>query len=193
MIPVDTPGDVGEVLRLLRQLHGMTQSDVDARSGVCFTRIPRYERGLSTPDTRTLLVLLAAVGHRLAIVPLAADGPESALSASVSDETASEVGGEGSGTPGGSMRHAEAFALLRQAHHLRTHGERAPGGSETWADWDRQAETLLRAADRQAGVVLVDDGSWQWRWTPTATGSYSGPHGPDICPAIGCQHEDGAA
>jgi transcriptional regulator with XRE-family HTH domain len=33
-----------------------------------------------------------------------------------------------------------------------------------------------------------------WNWTPTADGgAYSGPHGPDICPAIGCRHEGGAA
>jgi DNA-binding XRE family transcriptional regulator len=33
-----------------------------------------------------------------------------------------------------------------------------------------------------------------WRWTPTADGgSYSGPHGPDICPRMGCRHEGGAA
>ena len=84
MIPLDTAADVGETLRLLRQLAGMSQSDVDARSGVCFTRISRMERGLTVPDTRTLLRLLAALGYRLAIVPLATDGPQTGLSATES-------------------------------------------------------------------------------------------------------------
>ena len=37
--------------------------------------------------------------------------------------------------------------LLAQAHHLRQHGERAPGGDETWADWERQAEQALRSGE----------------------------------------------
>jgi len=35
--------------------------------------------------------------------------------------------------------------LLEEALHLRMHGERAPGGNETWRDWDRKAETFLRS------------------------------------------------
>ena len=37
-----------------------------------------------------------------------------------------------------------AIRLLEAALHLRMNGERAPGGSETWQDWDRRAETFLR-------------------------------------------------
>lgn len=39
---------------------------------------------------------------------------------------------------------AEARRLLEQAMHLRQHGERAPGGDETWEQWDRDAEAYLR-------------------------------------------------
>ncbi len=43
----------------------------------------------------------------------------------------------------------QAVALLEEALHLRMNGERAPGGNETWADWDKKAELYLRhASDR---------------------------------------------
>ena len=38
-----------------------------------------------------------------------------------------------------------AVRLLEEALHLRMNGERAPGGNETWQDWDRKAEAFLRA------------------------------------------------
>jgi hypothetical protein len=34
--------------------------------------------------------------------------------------------------------------LAEDALFMRQHGERAPGGSETWRDWDFRAEALLR-------------------------------------------------
>ena len=37
-----------------------------------------------------------------------------------------------------------AVRLLEQALHLRMNGERAPGGDETWRDWERDAEEFLR-------------------------------------------------
>lgn len=39
----------------------------------------------------------------------------------------------------------EATRLLNYALHLRMHGERAPGGNETWAQFDRECEHFLRA------------------------------------------------
>lgn len=45
----------------------------------------------------------------------------------------------------------DALMLLRYALHLRQHGERAPGGNETWAQFDRRCEDFLRRSD---GVVL---------------------------------------
>jgi hypothetical protein len=42
-----------------------------------------------------------------------------------------------------------AIELLRYALHLRMSGERAPGGTETWREFDQRTETLLRAIDGQ--------------------------------------------
>lgn len=43
-----------------------------------------------------------------------------------------------------SRRLTAAIALLRLAHHIRMYGEYAPGGTENWGDWDREAEQFLR-------------------------------------------------
>lgn len=37
-----------------------------------------------------------------------------------------------------------AVRLLEQALHLRTHGEHAPGGDETWHAWEAETEAYLR-------------------------------------------------
>lgn len=42
----------------------------------------------------------------------------------------------------------EAVQLLEYALQLRIHGERAPGGNERWAEFDRRCEDFLR---RQLG------------------------------------------
>jgi hypothetical protein len=41
-----------------------------------------------------------------------------------------------------------AEELLRTAMAIRMYGERAPGGNENWADWDRDAEQFLRSIDQ---------------------------------------------
>jgi hypothetical protein len=46
-----------------------------------------------------------------------------------------------------------AVDLLRKALRLRMNGERAPGGSETWRDWDLQAEAYLRGFGEGADRV----------------------------------------
>ena len=51
-----------------------------------------------------------------------------------------EAFGEDYSPPG-----ALARALLEEALHLRMNGERAPGGSETWREWDTKAEAFLRS------------------------------------------------
>jgi hypothetical protein len=43
------------------------------------------------------------------------------------------------------VRDSEARRLLEYALHLRMHGERAPGGNETWAEFDQRCEAYLRA------------------------------------------------
>lgn len=91
MIPIETAEDLADTLHLLRRLRGMSQADVDARSGICFTRISRYERARSIPDVAIVLRLLAALGYRLAAVPLVDTAPETALSVSVTDREAEIV------------------------------------------------------------------------------------------------------
>ena len=46
-----------------------------------------------------------------------------------------------------------AISLLEEALHLRQNGERAPGGNETWRDWDRRAEVFLRDAARNRALA----------------------------------------
>lgn len=43
------------------------------------------------------------------------------------------------------MTSGDAVNLLRYAMHLRMYGENAPGGTETWVEFDRRAEAFLRA------------------------------------------------
>lgn len=38
----------------------------------------------------------------------------------------------------------QAKTLLEYAIHLRQHGERAPGGNETWAEFDQRTDHFLR-------------------------------------------------
>jgi len=38
---------------------------------------------------------------------------------------------------------ATAIRLLEEALHLRQNGERAPGGNETWRDWDKRADRFM--------------------------------------------------
>jgi hypothetical protein len=42
-------------------------------------------------------------------------------------------------------RKAPELELLEEALFLRMNGERAPGGNETWRDWDGRAESFLRS------------------------------------------------
>ncbi len=48
----------------------------------------------------------------------------------------------------------EAERLVREALHLRMYGECAPGGNETWRDWEREAEAWHQARYSPGG----DDG-----------------------------------
>ena len=42
-----------------------------------------------------------------------------------------------------------AIRLLEAALYLRQNGERAPGGNETWAHWERRTEAFLRTERRR--------------------------------------------
>jgi hypothetical protein len=50
---------------------------------------------------------------------------------------------------------AEAIQILEYALHLRMYGERAPGGDETWRQFDQDCERFLRDqfAARNAAFV----------------------------------------
>lgn len=50
----------------------------------------------------------------------------------------------------------EAVRLLKYALHLRMHGECAPGGDETWAQFDREAEAYLRSLPEAAPLHEQD-------------------------------------
>ena len=54
-----------------------------------------------------------------------------------------------------------AIRLLEEALHLRVNGEWAPGGTETWAGWERETEEFLR--DRLTGprVEVIYLESWR--------------------------------
>lgn len=85
-------------------------------------------------EDRDVVPLLAAVGARTTMTFTAAPGstwtllpPGTALPEAVSY-----------------LEMVEAERLLNYALHLRQYGERAPGGDETWAEFDRRTEAFLR-------------------------------------------------
>lgn len=53
-----------------RQELGLSQRELEARSGVKQPQIARMERGTANPRLNTMLKVLAAMGKTLAIVPL---------------------------------------------------------------------------------------------------------------------------
>lgn len=54
----------------------------------------------------------------------------------------------------------EATALVEYALHLRMHGENAPGGTETWAQFDRKAEEFLRSYGAAAALNGITAKAW---------------------------------
>lgn len=173
MKPVRTPEELGAALAAAREHTGMTKAAVGEALGTTGQRIGDYERGTFTANGRTLMRHLELLGCQLAIVPKIESGPETALSASVAAETPSPgVRGCAEGPQGES------------------------GASEAVAPED--LADVLAVVDgpaiRDATVPLDGDSNGGWNWTPTTDGGhYSGPHGPDICPRVGCRHEGGAA
>jgi transcriptional regulator with XRE-family HTH domain len=93
MIPIDTPADLAEALGLLRRLTGRTLAAVGDELGTTGQRISDYEKARLTANAKTVIRHLAALGHRLAIVPLIETTPADGPSASVADQEA-EIGSE---------------------------------------------------------------------------------------------------
>ena len=56
----------GPALRRLREKAGLTQTEVEARTGIAQSRLSRYENGRKLPDLNTLDRLLDCYGENLA-------------------------------------------------------------------------------------------------------------------------------
>jgi transcriptional regulator with XRE-family HTH domain len=59
--------DAGELLRIVRQRHGLTQAQLAARARTSQAAISRIERGLVSPSIATLATLLDLIGEELAL------------------------------------------------------------------------------------------------------------------------------
>lgn len=58
------------------------------------------------------------------------------------------------------FQRSEATRLLEYALHLRQHGENAPGGSETWREFDTRAEDFLRTHGAAQALNAVTALEW---------------------------------
>jgi transcriptional regulator with XRE-family HTH domain len=54
--------DVGEMLRLVRELAGLTQAQAAARVGIARTSIVKIERGINAPCVDTFMAICAVYG-----------------------------------------------------------------------------------------------------------------------------------
>jgi transcriptional regulator with XRE-family HTH domain len=63
------PPTVGRIVRWARKRAGMTQHDLGRAVGMPQPSIARIERGVVTPRTTTVVAILEATGHRLAVEP----------------------------------------------------------------------------------------------------------------------------
>ena len=62
-----TATSIGKVLREMRQDAGVTQQELEKRTGITQTEISRYELGKRNITLRTLLRLTEALGFHLSI------------------------------------------------------------------------------------------------------------------------------
>ena len=61
---------VGQTVKYARKRAGMTQQDLAQATGMPQPSIARIEAGTVIPRTATLIALLEATGHQLAVVPI---------------------------------------------------------------------------------------------------------------------------
>jgi predicted transcriptional regulator len=66
--------EIGETVKSARKRAGMTQHELAYASGLPQPSIARIESGTVIPRTTTLITILRATGHRLAVEPI---GPRS--------------------------------------------------------------------------------------------------------------------
>lgn len=98
----------------------------------------------ATDENQLLLSILARIGDALSPT---GQRPATAL-ATLADDVEAYVEGHNAleAELAEARRQNRAMRqLLDYALVLRQHGERAPGGNETWRTFDRQAEALLRS------------------------------------------------
>ena len=170
MIRITSPDQIGPVLADLRAMHGYTQRALAAESGIWQGRVSAYERSEDVPTARSLLAILGVLGLGLAIVPV--------------DETTVV-----------DARWERLIETLAHPIRLTVREETADAPSApvvTPQTVENGPGVVGYGSEASSGPTGLSGG--EWNWTPTADGgSYSGPHGPDICPAIGCQHGEGRA
>ncbi|GEM_PF-6167401 len=199
MKPVRTPEELGAALAAARERTGMTKAAVGEALGTTGQRIGDYERGTFAANGRTLMRHLELLGHQLAIVPLIETAPETAPASTLAAETPSAgvpgCTGGAEAAPGATIWRTRAINLQRELVEtkgpcriengcVRHHLHKGPCAFEEAFCCNR--------GDHPGHIGDASDG--EWNWTPTADGGwYSGPHGPDICPNVGCQHEGGTA
>lgn len=68
--------EMGTRVRVLRAVHGMTQAELGARSGLATFTIHRIEAGKSKPHRATLAVLADALGCEQLFISDGPDEPE---------------------------------------------------------------------------------------------------------------------
>ena len=61
---------VGHAVKSARKRAGMTQQDLAQATGMPQSSVARIEAGTVVPRTATLIALLEATGHQLAVVPI---------------------------------------------------------------------------------------------------------------------------
>jgi transcriptional regulator with XRE-family HTH domain len=66
--------DVGRMVRQARRRAGLTQVELAQASGMAQSAVARIERGTVTPRASTLIELLGATGHELAVRPIIGAG-----------------------------------------------------------------------------------------------------------------------
>lgn len=68
MIRID-PTAIGPAIGDLRRLLGIQQRDLAADAGLFPSQLSYWERGLRTPDLKSLVKLAHALGYDLALIP----------------------------------------------------------------------------------------------------------------------------
>ena len=124
----------GHLTQALSDVGSEPDGDIRPTLGEALAAPTRVEQDATTAKTLITPALLAEVGRRLYEYENTIDWHTSCTScARVLDSATNER-----------ERAERAKALLERVLHLRMNGERAPGGTETWRDLDRDIERYLR-------------------------------------------------